>query len=486
MPNQSNSTTRTGRNIDIKTILRDLSGAWVSIVLIALSVALLAIVFSAMSYHPNYTTKATMLVKGSGRSNVYNDIYTSSQVASKFTEIVNSNVLQHKVAEAIGQKSFIGTATASNIMDTNIIEISVTAPSAETSFLEMKAILENYDTVSNYVLDGVILKTLEPPRVSEQADATMGRYQVGLLSFLAAFLLLVAALGYLSMRRDTIRTEKDIDAKLDTSLLVTVPHESVARNTRNKIAREKRNLLVTDPTLGFRYVEAMDKLARRVKTRMDDLEAKTLLVTSVMQNEGKTSVTANLSLSLAKQGLKVVLIDCDLRKPSQYKIFGLENEEFVSFGDCLRDHMDPSGIIRQLEGSGLLCVFNKTILDNSTELITSNTFHEILDLLKENVDYVIIDSSPVAMVADAEELALIADAALLVVRQNMVEAVYINDAIDSINASGNKLLGCVFNDVYEDAPIRVLNYYGGGYGANHYSYGKYNQRGRDGRGKSIR
>ena len=482
MPNQFNSKMKTGNSLDIKTILRDLSGEWLSVVLISLSVALLAMVFSAMSYHPNYTTKSTMLVKGSGRSNVYNDIYTSSQVASKFTEIINSNVLQHKVAKAIGQKSFIGTAAASNIEDTNIIEISVTAPSAETSFMEMKAILENYDSVSDYVLDGVILKTLEPPRVSEQADSGMSQYQIGLLAFMATFALLVAALGYLSMRRDTVRTERDIDTKLDTSMLVAVPHEATARNTKEKITREKRNLLITDPTLGFRYVEAMDKLARRVKTRMDDVGAKTLLVTSVMQNEGKTTVTANLALSMAKQGMKVVLVDCDLRKPSQYKILGLENEEIVSFGDCLRDHKEPSGIIRQLEGTELLCVLNNTILDNSTELIASNTFHEILNLLKENVDYVIIDSSPVAMVADAEELALIVDAALLVVRQNLVEAVYINDAIDSINANGEKLLGCVFNDVYDDVPIRALDYYGSGYSANRYSYGKYDQKGGDGRG----
>ena len=61
-------------------------------------------------------------------------------------------------------------------------------------------------------------------------------------------------------------------------------------------------------------------------------------------------------------------------------------------------------------------------------------------------------------------------------------AVYINDAIDSINASGEKLLGAVFNGVYEDSPIRALNYYGGGYGANRYSYGKYDQRGGDERG----
>ena len=82
------------------------------------------------------------------------------------------------------------------------------------------------------------------------------------------------------------------------------------------------------------------------------------------------------------------------------------------------------------------------------------------------------------MVADAEELAVMTDSSLLVVRQNMVEAVHINDAIDALNSNGEKLLGCVLNDVYEDTPIRALNYYSGVYGANRYSYSKYDQGGR--------
>ena len=477
MVNEHSTPIRTGSSFDIKSVLRDLSGAWSSIILISVSVALLAVVFSAIMYNPSYTTKSTMLVKGSGRSNVYNDIYTSSQVASKFTEIVNSNVLQHKVAETIGQKSFVGTATATNIPETNIIEISVTAPTAEVSFQEMKAILENYSTVSDYVLEGVILKTLDPPRVSEQPDAGMGKYQIGFLALLGTFSVMVGVLGFLSYRRDTIRTEKDIDTKLDTNLLVAVPHEESARNAKEKLLREKREILITDPTVSFRYLETMNKLARRVKTKMDDLEAQTLLITSVMQNEGKSTVAANLALAMAKQGMKVILMDCDLRKPTQYKLFGIPESEFVSFGTILREKGSMTGIIRTIDGTDLLCVLNDIVLDNSTELITSETFLRTLTLLKENVDYIIIDSSPTAMVADAEELAVMTDSSLLVVRQNMVEAVHINDAIDALNSNGEKLLGCVLNDVYEDTPIRALNYYGG-YGANRYSYSKYDQGGR--------
>ena len=289
-------------------------------------------------------------------------------------------------------------------------------------------------------------------------------------------LFLVGVLGFLSFRRDTIRTEKDVESKLDATLLASIPHEDTARTIRAKLNRESRPILVTDPAVSFQYVEAMDKLARRIKMKMDEREDKTLLISSVMRNEGKSSVAANVALSMAKQGMRVILIDCDLRKPSQYKLLGFEKEEFVSFGDCLRGKTDPSGVVRPMEGSNLMVVLNKVILSNSTELITSEHFRTILGILRSNVDYVVIDSSPMALVADAEELAVITDASLLVVRQNMVEAININDAIDGLNASGDKVMGCVFNDVYHEGAISSIGYYGY-YGAKSYSYGKYSRGG---------
>ena len=472
MSEQTNVKNRTGGNLDFSGIVRDITREWFSILLIALSAALLTFVVVSILYRPSYTTKTALFVTGTGKTNVYNDVYNSSQIASKFTEIVNSNVLQSKVAKEIGQKSFIGTAMAENIKDTNILEVSVTAPTAETSFQEMKSILENYGEVSDYVLSGVVLKILDPPRVPSGPDNPNNALKLAFLAFLGMLATMAFLLGVLSYLRDTIRSEKDIDSKLDTTLLASIPHEQQSKSTKDKISRESRNILITDPTVSFPYVESMDKLARRVKTRMDERDAKTVLVSSVMQNEGKSTVAANLALSMAKQGNRVILMDCDLRKPSQYRILGMDKEEFISFGDVLQNQSDPAGIIFKMENPELYCVFNRTVLDNSTELITSSGFTSIMDLLKEHVDYIVIDSSPIAMVADAEELAVLADTAIIVVKQNAVEAMNINDAIDSINASGDKLIGCVFNDVHYDATLGGLGYYGY-YGARRYGYGKY-------------
>ena len=83
---------------------------------------------------------------------------------------------------------------------------------------------------------------------------------------------------------------------------------------------QKSPVLLTNPGTSFQYVEDMKKLARKVSSKMKEKNAKTLLVASVEENEGKSTVAANLALALAEESEKVLLIDADLRKPSQYKI----------------------------------------------------------------------------------------------------------------------------------------------------------------------
>ena len=456
---------RTQKQVDVVGLIRDVVRQWQSILMIAVAAALLAISIGQYRYSPTYTTKAVLYVTGSGNSTVYQDLYSSTQVAPKFTEILNSRVLKHKVAEEIGLSDFVGTAEAESVNQTNFVVLRVTTSSPDTSFREMKAILENYDSVTEYVLDGVILKVLEPPWMPTSPDQPLSNADNGAIGFLIAAVLMIALLALLSYRKDTIRSEGDIEEKLDTTMLASIPHETKYHTLKEKIRREKKSILLTDPAVSFRYTEAMDRLARRVKIKMDEKDSKIVLVCSVMENEGKSSVAANLSLALSKQGEKIVLIDGDLKKPSQYKIMGFSNEQFISLGDVLTGKASMNGILRRVPNSDLYCVFNKNIIGNSSEVLTSVNIHKVLSVMKEHADYIIMDTSPMALVADAEDLITLVDSAVLVVRQNLVEAEQINDAIDGLNASGDKLLGCVFNDVYPE--------YLGGFDSYSYHYKQY-------------
>ncbi|MBQ4045600.1 MAG: hypothetical protein II627_04045, partial [Lachnospiraceae bacterium] len=109
------------------------------------------------------------------------------------------------------------------------------------------------------------------------------------------------------------------------------------------------------------------------------------------------------------------------------------------------------------------------------EMLSSSRMKDLLKLVRKKYDYVIVDSSPMQLVADAEEIADMTDASMLVVRQHLVEAKQINDGIDSLNSRKHKVIGCVFNYAHSGrfgsvGAFAYGNSYGYGYG---YGYGKY-------------
>ena len=113
-------------------------------------------------------------------------------------------------------------------------------------------------------------------------------------------------------------------------------------------------------------------------------------------------------------------------------------------------------------------VLNKVAFPDSTNMLSSGILQKIISYFLEFEDYVIIDTSPMALVADAEEMASMVDATALVVRQHLVEAKYINDSIDALNAGRSKMIGCVLNDVHIHGAERIHTYGNSYYG---YRYG---------------
>jgi capsular exopolysaccharide synthesis family protein len=225
-------------------------------------------------------------------------------------------------------------------------------------------------------------------------------------------------------------------------------------------------MLIRNPLRSFRYVEGSKLAASRVRIHMDKHHAKVLLVTSVMENEGKSTVAANLALAIGQEK-KVMLIDCDFKKPAQYKIFDAEPEKITNFVDVLEHSTGMERLIQSSKSDGLFLILNATAARSTDAILENGNLERIIQFCKEKMDYVIVDTSPMALVSDAEELAQFADASLLVVREDMVLAKDINDAIDALNNTKGKVLGCIFNDASQ---VSVGGHYGYG---SHYGYGRY-------------
>ena len=451
--------------IDLISMLKDIAKEWWAILLLSLAVALFADIWVNTTYQPEYKTSTTFVVTAKGmNTNVYQNLNSTQQLAQQFTEILDSNVLKKKVAQDLNMSSLNIDSSVDLVPETNLITLSVKAGTAVESYRILQSIMKNYNTVSDYAIKNVIIETIQSPAVSMAPVNPLNEKKTMVIAFIAAAAVLMVLVAGISYLRDTIKNPKDVTSKLDTRLLGSIYHEKKSKSLKLRKKKEFVSMLISNPLRSFQYAESNKMMASRVRSYLDKENAKTLLVTSVMENEGKSTVAANLALGLAQEGSRVMLIDCDFRKPAQYKIFDMEGKDGDDLGKVLTGKAGTENLIRNWNDTNLYMILNRTSSNSIEAMLKSTTLRQIVGFCRQNMDYVIIDTSPLALVSDTEELAQMADASVLVVRQDTVLTKDINDAIDILNNTRGKVLGCVLNDASSSQITGSTAHYGyGGY-----------------------
>ena len=140
-----------------------------------------------------------------------------------------------------------------------------------------------------------------------------------------------AFLVFMSVMRGTIKTEAAAVRRLKGTKLALVGHEVKNRTFRARLRNKNKAILITNPITTFGYVETFRKLAFRVQAEMKKNGQKVLLISSVEENEGKSTIASNIALAMAQTGKKVLLVDMDLRRPAIYKIFDIKGKSETGF-----------------------------------------------------------------------------------------------------------------------------------------------------------
>jgi polysaccharide biosynthesis transport protein len=179
-----------------------------------------------------------------------------------------------------------------------------------------------------------------------------------------------------------------------------------------------------------------------------DAGQRVLLLTSATPGEGKTTVAANLAVAAAKVGLRVILVDADLRKPGVSATFGLTDAPGLS--DLLASHGNVDDYLLDFGVPGLSVLAAGSVPPNPGELLASTQTRELLEQLAGHCDLVVVDSAPVTGFADTCELVPVADRVLLVTRRGLTHAHRVTDAVERIRRVGGTVSGTVFNDVEID------------------------------------
>ncbi len=206
--------------------------------------------------------------------------------------------------------------------------------------------------------------------------------------------------------------------------------------------------------------EAFKALRTRIQySKLEETPLKTILLTSSVPSEGKTTISINLAGSLAQMEKKVLLLDCDLRKPRVHNVF--EIDRFPGLSDYLFSNATLEEITRQTKLENLDVITSGTIPPNPSELLASKQMKDFLEKMKLKYDFIVIDSPPYISVTDAEILFRIADGTILVLKAGSTpsDAFYrTSEKLTSLDP--HNFLGVVFNNFsFKSAYGYYYNYY---------------------------
>ena len=438
-----------------------LSRMW--ILVLALTVALGGFMYyrAKTSYVPMYQSKAIFTVEarytnasdifGSG---AYYDQYAAQSIAAAIPEILNTEMMRDLVMQEMGKSYIPGYASAQAVVDSNMLVLTVQSANPQDAYDYLNAIIECYPKVLVYMIDNPTVNIMNSPAIPAKPyntfDGTGAATKGAILG---------AALGLLftfvcALLIQTVQTADELKNTINLPILVALP------KVDQKKRRTGSNVLTADSDPNME--ESLRGLRVKVKKLLEKTEGNSILVTSTLSGEGKTTIAVNLAQALAWDGHKVVVLDADLRSQSVAKAL---EEKTVGMGlmDCLKDkELSVMDCVRTAKNISF--VSGRTT-DKRHYALAERDIRRVLEELNKHFDYVIVDTPPCEVVSDTSTLCRCADVVMYVVKQNYTQKGQVINAVTALTHKDVKITGFIFNSVPQ-----FQRHYGYGY-RSAYGYG---------------
>lgn len=423
-----------------------LKNLWV-IVVLCISVLIGYTSLCRLTYKPVYTSAATFMVSAKDSTSAYNSLTTTQSMASVFVEVFQSNVLREKIQEQMPEGTFTGTINTTTIPETNLLIVTVSSDEPATSFRALNLLIENYSSISDYLFSNAQLEVIKDPIIPIVPSNPLNvEEKYPLVALISAFIS-IAGIVAIYLLRNTVQTPKAARRNLDARFLRTINHEKKNKTLKAKLRRRNVAPLITNSLISKSYIENYLSLCSSLEYHMRKRDQKVVLITSIAENEGKSTVAANLALAMAEKERKVVILDCDFRKPSLHKIFEVPVEKDKIFTTALlKEESEPTEHLMEIKKYGITLGVSQNAGKSITKMVNGHKLRQLIKDLRSQADYVILDTPPMLAAADAESIAQLADTAVLVVRADYMSATSINDSMDRLKQSIPELYGIVLNN----------------------------------------
>lgn len=430
-------------DIDIISILRRSLIGMPIFVMISVIVGIWCYIGMEIFVPSTYQATASAVVVAKENTATYLREYQYSQAITLNAGIFASDVYLNTVKSKLEDVEWKDDSLVADVgLDSNMFIFTASGATAEEAYEIVSVAIPSFDDVSDYAMAGYSLETLVSPSIDNITLVDNNAVNIAISVALVVFASLNGIIILLSFTNSKFENEHQARSGINTMCLGTIIYEP-----KEKKKKAKTGLLISDPTVSFKYTQNMMQLAAKIEYQMEKDGNQILCATSVLENEGKTSVISNLALAMARRGKKVLLIDLDVRKPALSILFEKEVLKTKEITLCLSENKSYDSLVTYDKLLNLSYIMGTEGFADSDIFNNTTNLRNLLDEAKKEVDYILIDSAPIGLVQDIELYGHCLDSVLLVVRQGIVNKKMVDQSINLLEQNNVNCLGYVFNAV---------------------------------------
>ena len=215
----------------------------------------------------------------------------------------------------------------------------------------------------------------------------------------------------------------------------------------------KQTLKINSPAFKGSFQKLQTKISQ---LNTSDHPIKSILFSSAVPGEGKSTIVSNLALAMGKAGQNVIVVDCDMRLPTQHKIFGLPNK--LGLSTLLTQQTRLIDVLQKSRNPNTWVLTSGPVASNPMELLGSSQMKSVLELLVQKFDYVLLDTPALLPVGDAIALSNIIDAIVLVIRQSYCKEDDLRETYKQLSDLNTRIIGVVVNDAKQTRSYHYNKY----------------------------
>lgn len=435
--------------LDFIDVLKIINKRKIIVISILSIFIIITAIFNFYIIEPTYEADTTIIVSKSEANTddtiSSEELSVTKNLAITYANIIKSRTVLEKVISSMNleynYEELYSSINIQSIEDTQIIKISVQNKSAEVAMNIANSIPDIFksevkrltNTNKVEIIDKAILST-KPVRPRKVINVS--------IAFIIGFLISITFAFILDYLDSKIKNKSDVENYLGLPIIGSIAMDKMLK-------KEVTNTLISNegPIL-----ESYRSIRNNIEFFNIDKTIKVIMVTSSQPGEGKSTFISNISKVFATlDDKKILLIDCDFRRPKIHKIFKINNTQGLT--DILVKNIHISECIKNISGLNIISAGTKPI--NPSDILASKKMIHFIQQIRSEYDYIFIDSPPVNIVSDAEVLSRIVDGVIVIIGCNEVERNSVKQCKEKLNNLNANILGCIVNK----ENIKKGNYY---------------------------